>query len=107
MNVDLVLDPPFVESVVPKFDALVSGLYFLPGNSYSEFRPGDTVAKYGLTALVAGGAAAVAAKTGLLAKLWKLIVAAIAGLAALLGRAWNYLKRVLSGKASEESPKQG
>jgi uncharacterized membrane-anchored protein len=107
MNVDLVLGPSLVESVVPQFDGLLKGFSYLPGNNYSEFRAGDTVAKYGLAALVVGGATAVAVKTGLLAKLWKLIVPAIAGLAALLGRAWNYFKRVLSGKASEESPKQG
>jgi uncharacterized membrane-anchored protein len=107
MNVDLVLDPSLVESAVPKFNMLLQGFSFHPGNSYSEFRAGDSFAKYGLTALVVGEATAVAAKTGLLAKLSKLIIAALAGLAALLGRAWNYLKRVMSGRASEESPKEG
>jgi uncharacterized membrane-anchored protein len=107
MNVDLVLEPSLVETAVPQFKDLLQGFSFLPGNNYSEFRAGDTVAKYGLAALVVGGATAVAAKTGLIAKFWKLIVAAIASLAGLLGHAWNYFKRVLSGKASEESPRQG
>lgn len=108
MNADLVLDPASVDSAVPKFQSLLSGFSFLPGNTYSEFRAGDKIAKYGLTALVAGGATAIAAKTGLLAKLWKLIIVAIGALMAFLKRAWNYLKRVLSGKAAqEETPQQG
>jgi uncharacterized membrane-anchored protein len=107
MNVDLILEPQLVGPVVPKFNALLAGFSFLPGGGYSDFRAGDKVAEYGLATLVAGGATAIAAKTGLLAKLWKLIVAAIAALLAFLKRAWNYFKRVLSGKASDETPQQG
>ncbi len=107
MNVDLVLDPVLVESVVPKFNKLLTGFSYLPGRSYSDFRAGDKVAEYGLATLVAGGAAAVAAKTGLLAKLWKLIAAGIVALVAFLKRCWNYLKKVLSGKAAEETPEEG
>lgn len=106
MNVDLVLDPNLVNTAVPKFETLLTGFSFLPGSRYAEFRAGDKVAEYGLATLVAGGAVAVAAKTGLLAKLWKLIVAAIAALAALLKRLWNYFKRLLAGKGSEETPQQ-
>jgi uncharacterized membrane-anchored protein len=107
MSVDLVLGPDQVAQVVPNFNALLPGYSFLPGSAYSEFRAGDKVAEYGLATLVAGGATAIAAKTGLLAKLWKLIAIAIASLAAFLRRAWNYLKRLVSGKASEETPQQG
>ena len=32
---------------------------FKPGGLYAEFRAGDKIAKYGLTALVAGGVGAV------------------------------------------------
>ena len=107
MSVDLVLGPSQVGEVVPKFNALLPGYSFLPGSMYSEFRSGDKVAEYGLATLVAGGATAIAAKTGLLAKLWKLIAVGIATLVAFLKRAWNYLKRLMSGKASEETPQQG
>jgi len=107
MSVDLVLGPDQVGEVVPKFNALLPGYSFLPGSMYSEFRAGDKVAEYGLATLVAGGATAIAAKTGLLAKLWKLIAVGIAALVAFLKRAWNYLKRLMSGKASEETPQQG
>jgi uncharacterized membrane-anchored protein len=96
--IPLVLDPVLVESVVPKFN---------PGRSYSDFRASDKVAEYGLATLVAGGATAVAAKTGLLAKLWKLIAAGIAAMVAFLKRSWNYFKKVLSGKAAEETSEEG
>ena len=39
------------------------------GERYAEYRPGDKIAKYGLAALVTGGAAVVAVKTGLFAYL--------------------------------------
>jgi len=44
------------------------------GGKYAEFRQGDKVAKYGLTALVVGGGVALAAKSGLLGKLFKPIL---------------------------------
>jgi Uncharacterized membrane-anchored protein conserved in bacteria len=107
MNVDLVLGPNLVGTVVPKFDKLLTGFSYLPGSSYGDFRAGDKIAEYGLATLVAGGATAIAAKTGLLAKLWKVIVAAMVALAGLLKRGWNWLKRLLAGKAGEETPEQG
>jgi len=107
MNADLVLDPNLVINVVPKFQNLLTGFSFLPGNTYAEFRPGDKIAEYGLATLVAGGATAIALKTGLLAKLWKLIVAAMVAIIAFLKRAWNYFKRLIAGKASEETTEQG
>jgi len=107
MNVDLVLGPSLVGTVVPKFDKLLTGFSYLPGSSYADFRAGDKVAEYGLATLVAGGATAIAAKTGLLAKLWKVIVAVFVALASLLKRGWNWLKRLLAGKAGEETPEQG
>ncbi len=103
MDVDLVLGPDIVSTVLPRFVDVLAGFSFNSGHSYAEFRPGDKVAEYGLAALVAGGAAAVAFKTGLLAKFWKLIVAMFVALSAMLKRLVNYIKRVLSGKASEET----
>ncbi len=103
VDVDLVLGPDAVSTVLPRFAEVLGGFSFKAGHSYAEFRPGDKVAEYGLAALVAGGATAIALKTGLLAKFWKLIVALFVGLAAMLKRAFNYLKRVLAGKASEET----
>jgi uncharacterized membrane-anchored protein len=103
MDVDLVLGPEVVDNVLPRFAEVLKGFSFKNGHSYAEFRPGDKVAEYGLAALVAGGATAIALKTGLLAKFWKLIVALFVALSTMIKRAVNYIKRVLTGKASEES----
>jgi uncharacterized membrane-anchored protein len=103
MDVDLVLGPEVVSNELPRFAEVLKGFSFKSGHSYAEFRPGDKVAEYGLAALVAGGATAIAFKTGLLAKFWKLIVAMFVALSAMLKRMVNYIKRVLSGKASEET----
>jgi uncharacterized membrane-anchored protein len=84
MNVDLVTSQVQFASVLPTFDQMIGGFTFNSGNLYSEWRAGDKVAEYGLTALVAGGAGVLAVKTGLLAKLWKGIVAlGVAALAAI------------------------
>ncbi|MDX2197759.1 MAG: DUF2167 domain-containing protein [Phycisphaerae bacterium] len=90
MNVTLVGDPEDAKAAWPKCKELLRGYEFTAGNRYAEFRPGDKIAQYGLTALVAGGLGAVALKTGLLQKFWKLIVigvvALLGGLKALWGK---------------------
>lgn len=73
MHIDLVGNPDVVAAAIPKFDAVISSTRFTPGHTYAEWRPGDKVASYGLTALIAGGAGAAAANMGLFTKLWKLI----------------------------------
>jgi uncharacterized membrane-anchored protein len=70
----------------------LSNLTFDSGQQYSEFRPGDKVAEYGLAALVVGGAAAVAVKSG--AGFFKVIGV---GVLALVGAAWGFFKRIFSG----------
>ena len=80
MKVDLVISPTAFEDALPAFDAMIAGTTFVPGQTYAEWRSGDKVAKYGLTALVAGGAGAAAMKLGLFGKLWKVIVTGAAAL---------------------------
>ncbi|MEN8006110.1 MAG: DUF2167 domain-containing protein [Candidatus Krumholzibacteriota bacterium] len=82
MSADLVLGPEILDQALPDYENLISGFSFTTGNRYAEFREGDKVAKYGLTALIAGGAGAVAMKTGLLARFWKFIVV---GVVAVIG----------------------
>jgi len=84
MRVTLVCDPQQVEATLPVSKKLLADFSYAQGHRYEEWRKGDRLAKYGLTALVAGGAAAVAAKTGLLKHLWKLIVAGVVAIGALL-----------------------
>jgi len=77
------------ESVVQNmsvFKSILGGHEYVAGERYAEFREGDKIAKYGLTALITGGAAALALKTGLFKKFWKLIVAGLAAAAAGLKR---------------------
>ncbi|TAL07161.1 MAG: DUF2167 domain-containing protein, partial [Verrucomicrobia bacterium] len=67
MKVILIVDPKELPQTLPTFKTLMAGYNFDTGQSYAEYRPGDKVAKYGLAALVAGGAAVGAAKLGLFA----------------------------------------
>jgi len=107
MSADLVLSPEIVGAAVPEFEKLLTGFQFSQGQKYSEFRAGDKVAEYGLTALIAGGAAAAAIKSGLFAKFWKLIVLGFVALMGAIKRFFAYIKRLFSGKASEQSVPQG
>jgi len=93
MNVDLVLSPDRVDAVLPQFESLLAGFRYVSGKTYAEFRAGDKIAEVGLMALVAGGAGAVAFKTGLLAKFWKFIVGGIIAVAALFKRIFGFGKK--------------
>lgn len=94
MRVTLVTDPATLSPTLPKFKNLLTGFDFKQGQKYAEFRQGDKVAKYGLTALVVGGASAVAAKTGLFKWIWKGLVV---GFLALIA----FLKSLFSRKKSQ------
>jgi len=82
MSVVLVADSSSFDSFQPEVDELVSNFSFKEGKSYADYVKGDKVAKYGLTALIAGGAATVAAKTGLLKSLGKFIKVIVLGVVA-------------------------
>lgn len=89
----LVSSPETLESDVKSFKAVLTSFDFNAGEKYTEFKQGDRIAEYGLAALIAGGTAAVAAKTGLwkvilgfFAAFWKLIAAAVAAAAVGLGK---------------------
>jgi uncharacterized membrane-anchored protein len=82
MSAQLVADPASVELSIAEFDEVLTTYAFNEGFRYAEFRSGDKLATYGLTALIAGGVGATAVKTGAFKKLWKLIVF---GVVALVG----------------------
>ena len=86
MHVDLVADPANLQTAMPVFTSLVSGFSYKAGHRYAEWREGDKIAEYGLAALVAGGAGVALAKSGLLGKFWKLIVAGVVAAFAALKR---------------------
>jgi len=96
----LVSSPQTLEKNIPEFKAVLNGFEFNAGERYTEFKQGDRVAEFGLAALVAGGAAAVAVKTGFwkvllggLAAFWKVIAAG--AVAVMAG-----LKNIFKGKKS-------
>ena len=95
MNMDLVLSPAQLDSTLPEYNALADGFGYVQGQQYAEFRKGDKLAAYGLTALIVGGAGAAAAKAGLLQKFWKLIVLGVIAIGAFLKRIW---KRIFGSK---------
>ena len=90
MNVTLVTDTPgFKIAEVAADKLLAENFSYVTGQKYAEFKSGDKVAAYGLSALVLGGAAVTAAKLGWFASLgaffgkaWKAIVVAVIAVAA-------------------------
>lgn len=85
-SVILVSDPQDTQTATGQLNQLLTGYRFNTGDTYAEWRPGDKIAEYGLAGLIAGGAVAVAAKTGLLK-----------GLIAALAAGWKF---VLMGAAA-------
>jgi len=85
MSAILVTESSALDSDRQEIENIIANFSYKKGKRYAEFVQGDKVAKYGLTALIAGGAGAAAVKFGLfkfLAKGWKIVaIAAIAFLA--------------------------
>lgn len=75
MHIILVDDPDMIAGDIPGFNAAISGLAFNSGQRYADYHSGDKLAAYGIAGLIAGGAAAAAAKTGLLAGLVGILAA--------------------------------
>lgn len=97
MSATLVADPGELAAASAKADELLAGYGFVAGQRYAEFTRGDKIAKYGLTGLVLGGAAAAAVKTGLFQKFWKLIVVGLAAAASFLKRLFGRSKGAAPG----------
>ena len=82
MAVTLVASQDQLESILDGYQQALATYTYTKGHQYAEWTKGDKIAKYGLTGLVVGGGAALAAKTGLLAKFWKLLLVPIIAIAA-------------------------
>jgi uncharacterized membrane-anchored protein len=93
MHAILVSSADRLSGDVAAFKASLTGYAFVPGERYSEFRAGDRVAEYGLAALVLGGAAAVATKSGFLKAFGKVIVVGVMGLGAVVIAFFRRLSR--------------
>jgi len=95
MRAVLVSDPDSLQKDIQAFRTVLRGFDFIPGQQYAEFRQGDKVAEYGLAALIVGGAAAVAAKSGLGKALFKFIgLGVLAAGAAVVG----FFKRLFGSR---------
>lgn len=74
LHIVMVDAPSRLQSDLPAFDSAMNGFRFTAGQRYTDFKKGDKLAKFGLAGLIAGGAAAVAVKTGLFALAIKAIL---------------------------------
>lgn len=96
MEATLLVSPEDHAAVMPTARQLLGDFSYKQGERYAEYRQGDRIAQVGLIGLMTGGAVAVAAKTGILAKLGKgaikLVVVIGAGAAALLSRIFGRKK---------------
>ena len=71
---------------------LLADFNYVSGEKYAEYKKGDKLAKYGLAALVVGGAGAIAVKAGLLGflgKFWKAIAIGFAAVGTGIVRLWK------------------
>lgn len=94
MDVVLVCDESQMATVVAEYQNLLKGFSYKKEESYAAFSKGDKIAEYGLTGLILGGGLLVAAKSGLLAKLWKPILVGLIAVGA-------FFKRIFVGKTRE------
>lgn len=106
MDVNLLALPSEYASITATFNSLIGGFHYTQGNRYSDFAKGDKVAEYGLTALILGGGAAVALKTGLLAKFWKFIVMGIVALGASLKKLFQKIRELFGKEERIEDPNE-
>lgn len=102
MEVGLVCSPETLETNLVTAKNLLEGFSYRSGHSYAEYVKGDKVAEYGLAGLIAGGGLALAAKTGLLKKLWKLIVLAVVAVGAFLKRIFGGGRAAAEGAEAAE-----
>jgi uncharacterized membrane-anchored protein len=97
MEATLVLEPDLLAATLPKLAECLKGFSFVSGETYGEYRAGDKIWKYGLTGLIVGGGAAVAAKAGLFAKFFKVIgkvlIVIVAAVGAVFAKIFGRRKR--------------
>jgi len=94
MRVTLVTGPEELAATLPQYKAALMGFSYNSGHKYAEYRQGDKLATYGLSALVVGGATAAAVKSGAFKWLWK-----VGGLAVLASL--GFMKKLFGGRKSE------
>ncbi len=99
VSATLVSDPQSLDKDIIAFKEALKGFEYNSGEKYSEFKAGDHVAEIGLGALIAGGAAAAAVKSGLLTKLLANIKLVLIALGAAAVGLWKGIQRLFGKKA--------
>jgi uncharacterized membrane-anchored protein len=107
-SIDLIASPEGMETAKTEAASVLSATTFKEGLRYEDFDPkSDKVAEYGLAALVLGGAGAVAAKSGLIAKLFALLLAGKKVIALALAGAVTAIKRFFGVKTDPPKAQGG
>lgn len=110
MEVTLICDVQDMDMILPTYQDLLLGHQYKEGKSYAEYREGDKIAEYGLTALIAGGALYGAAKLGFLGTILafgkKFLKFIIIGLVAVGAGIKKFFDR-MSGREVREDPTDG
>ena len=108
MNVTLICDLDKLPTVLPTYQDLLLGHKYNSGKSYADYRQGDKLAEYGLTALIAGGTLYGAAKLGFLStimvffkKFFKLVIIAIVGIGVAIKK---FFAKMAGREVREDSP---
>lgn len=107
MHIVLVANPEGYEPVLEQVRSLIKNFEYKDGQEYAAFEEGDKIAEYGLAALIAGGAAAVALKTGFFQKFWKLLAAGFAALAAGAAKLFGFGKKGAAAPAKSVFDEDG
>jgi uncharacterized membrane-anchored protein len=93
MHAILVSEPESLDRDIAEFKTALVGYDFASGERYAEFKAGDRIAEYGLAALVLGGAAAVATKSGFGKALGKFVVVGVAAFGSAIVALFRRLTR--------------
>lgn len=93
VHATLVSDPEHLDRDIADFKTALASYSFVPGEKYAEFRSGDRIAEYGLAALVLGGGAAVAVKSGFGKALAKFVVVGVVALGSAVAAFFRRFRR--------------
>jgi len=102
MEVKLVMDPEVMNAALPAYQTLLKDYSYKQGERYAEYRSGDKLAKYGLAALITGGAAAVAVKTGLFASLVLMFKKAAKLIVIAVVAVFAWIRKLITGRKTQK-----
>ena len=73
MSITFVISPDIYSEALKEYSGLINQFTYKPGHRYEDYQQGDSLAPYGLTALIVGKEADVATSTEILKWLWKVL----------------------------------